>query len=106
MRNDLVGPWLRFKRLGTAINRDATNWTSGLAFYGMDDALAAEEVMARRSNSVVNVLEAYRALQLLLECFDIRLHLRVKLLFAPGFNDHRARSLRRARPPPPRWVVA
>ena len=54
----------------------------------MDNAQAAEEVMARRSNSVVNVLQAYRALQLLLECFDIRLHLRVKSLFISGINDY------------------
>ena len=95
--DDLVGPRLRLKRPVSALDGSAAPGACGLALDGVHDALATEQVVARGGHGVVDVFKTDRALQFLLERFDIRLHLRVKLLFAPGVNDHRARSLQRAR---------
>jgi hypothetical protein len=45
-------------------------------------------MVAGGSHCIVHVLEADGAFQFFLECFDICLHLRMKLLFVSGFNDY------------------
>ncbi len=88
MVDDLSGPRLRIERLVSALDDGAAHRACGLALDGMHDALATEQVVARGGHGVVDVFKTDRALQFLLERLDIVLHLRGKLLFAPGVNDH------------------